>query len=333
MSITFRKKSATIVLIGDNGGDKEHLLQFLYAACLGKNADEFLSLDNTLPHPNNTASGSSLYTIKCTDGTELNVLDTPELGDTHDEIQADAIKHAIQSLVTIVDAIVLVANQSKTALGAGVDPTFKAIFSIFPRTISKNTYFLSTHPRNEEPDFCLAREFWPPWLLKEQIFGPIENMVDLRGQLRNPTVKARQLFSTRFKRALQGLQELLQQVDQSKMQAWDMKILYRRATKIESSIHHALCLDDGTSADSGDSTPGTEGRKDIQKVVELVEEYLLLSASPDFITHLRLVIALLRTNQNVGRIDSCIGQLEDANKALQALETGEENSYKGFVVC
>lgn len=103
--------------------------------------------------------------------------------------------------------------------------------------------------------------------------------------------------------------------------------------KIESSIHYALCLGDGTSADSGDSTSVAEGNKDIQKVVELVEEYLLLSASTDFITHIGLVTALLRSSQGNGRIDSCIGKLEDANKELRALETSGENSYKGFVVC
>lgn len=64
-------------------------------------------------------------------------------------------------------------------------------------------------------------------------------------------------------------------------------------------------------------------------MVELVEEYLLLSNSPDFVTHLGLVIALLRTNPDVENLDC----LEDANKALQALEKGIGEFPKGFVVC
>lgn len=260
MPMTYKKKSSTIVLIGDSGSNKTHVLQLLYAACLGTDAEKFFSLKDELPSPGKVVGGSSFYTIQQTDGTELNVLDTPELGDTDDENKATEITHAIKSLVTTIDAVVVVADHAKTVLSAAVVQTLKAIFFLFPRPI-KGTYFLPTNPANTDPSFDLAWENYSSWFLEDQFFGSVENIVDLRRDLQarhaKPSSVILKAFSKSFGRALQTLRGLLQEVESSSIEAWDIKHLYLRATKIESSIHHALSPGDGTSAHSDDPTPTT----------------------------------------------------------------------------
>lgn len=120
----------------------------------------------------------TLYTVTTTDGTKIQILDTPGLADTRgidqDNKHKAAINAAIKNHITTIDAVLIMANGSVERLGAATDYTLNIITSMFPYSIIGNIGFIFT---NSDPLTCnfqmesLQKELRgsPRWLIQNPI--------------------------------------------------------------------------------------------------------------------------------------------------------------------
>ncbi|KAG8718250.1 hypothetical protein FRC09_012954 [Ceratobasidium sp. 395] len=315
------KRSVTLVLISnkEDSQRKTDLIVLLHAALSGRTYEDFAQNKHP-PTPDNSSSPLSRYRVEAKDNLVVNLIDTPGLdsGGT----QTDAITQAVATLSTI-DAFVVVLDQSKPKLGDGIERILSELSAAFPRPIEKNVVFLFTSPDYEAGADTLKLNSPPSWIDERQVFGkPVPDMVGIRNQLRSRFSSGEFLERLEhcFKRSLIRLESLWAYIDSISVQAYEMKHLYLRAAGIESQIYQTMASD-----------PALEDGKAMGRLTTLVKEYQLISASPDFITHVELMTELLRTARKNPALEASIGELEKARARLQALKNENDKYLKWYI--
>ncbi|KAG9111305.1 hypothetical protein FRC07_008075 [Ceratobasidium sp. 392] len=314
------KRSVTLVLISDEkeGKRKTDLIALLHAALSEKTSKEFVNEKYSPPTPDS----SSRYRIEAKDGLVVNILDTPGLD--AEGTQADTITQAVTMLST-VDAFVVVLDQSKPELGGGITHLLPKLSAAFSRPIEKSVIFLVTSPEYRAGCELSKLNGLPPWVGEGQMVGrPIPDIVGIRNQLRSRFKEEAVLlrrFVDPFKWSITRLEPLWKFINSSSVQACEMKNLYLRAAGVESQIYQII---------AGDRT--LKDDQALGRITALVNEYQLISASPDFITHLELVIELLRTwRENTG-MEASILELEKARDELWASKNRNDQYLKWYIV-
>ncbi|KAG9118311.1 hypothetical protein FRC07_007239 [Ceratobasidium sp. 392] len=311
------KQSVTLVLIGSKEEDwrKNNLIVLLHAALSGKTSEDFAYENYSEPAPDD----SSRYRIEAKDGLVVNILDTPVLD--AEGTQADTITQTVTTL-SAVDAFVVVLDESRPELGDGIKLLLSKLSAAFPRPIEKNIVFLFTSPDYNAGSDTLKLNNPPSWVSEEQVIGrPVPDMVGARNQ-RRPRFRDQEVLFKRlkepFKWSLVRLKPLWEYIDSSGVQACEMRNLYLRAAGIESQIYQTI---------AGDSASGDD--QATARATTLVNEYQSISTSPDFITHLELVIELLRAEHKGPGMEVSISKLE---KGLQALKSESGRYLKWYIV-
>ncbi|CAE6443620.1 unnamed protein product [Rhizoctonia solani] len=324
------KETTTILLIGDALTSKQNLAVFADAVCTGKTADIFLDSRDTVT---TLSENNPIYPISCTDGTKLNVVSYPEQFSTDESASTDDVLNWLQKWTTTVDAFIVLIDSSTSTINSGTASALETLSFIFPRSIYKNVFFLFVAANPSEGDASIDIESTtglPSWLSSEHIF-PMEDMVAQKENVRTRTqakpgtsATLRKHFSRKFLGAKEDLQKLLEHIDQSVVQAWDMGDLYMRAARIESELYSYL----------GDVSTLSIGAEILQKIHTLVGQYCLLASSPDFATHVELVSALVHggSERGIAGMDNSVRKLNDARNLIRVLGSGSEKFPKGFVI-
>ncbi|QRV88309.1 hemopexin domain protein [Ceratobasidium sp. AG-Ba] len=293
MSSLFKTKEfANIVLIGDHESKKADLLPFVLAVLTGESAKSF-ALDNIArPTPDNTKS-SPRYDVECLGRVRLTMVDVPELSSDAVPAELQTVEQAIDDL-DLIDAFIVVADCTKKELGHGIEDALQAVSLAFPRPVRKNIFYIFTSQDPTKTTIGHTQEL--PSEAKSQVIGTISNMVLLRDlfkkQYKSSGPERQEVllhdFERHFTKGAGILEELFRHVDRCPRQAKNMNHVYRLAATIESKLYAILILE---------REPRLE---DVGVIDRLVDEYCLIATSPDFLTHLEMVLDLLRTNM-VGR--------------------------------
>jgi hypothetical protein len=232
------KKSSTIILIGDKGGRKADFLLLLYAFCTGKTASDFSKIE-AVPSPTKTIDRTSLYSFTYSSGLQLQVVDAPECAPIVDTAQIASFKDAASSLVTMVDAIVVLADDKQEKIGAGATSMLDMLSSTFPRPIEKNIFLVLTYQGGTASTFEYEKGVWPEpleWLAINQVLS-VESVANLRLNVKDDR---RLVYESKYNDAINQVRVLFACMEQSIVQAWDMRDLYLEAAKTESQLFDTL---------------------------------------------------------------------------------------------
>ncbi|CCO35030.1 hypothetical protein BN14_09143 [Rhizoctonia solani AG-1 IB] len=94
-------------------------------------------------------SDATLYTVTSSEGTKIQILDTPGLADTRgiqqDEQHKAKINKAIQEFVITIDAVLIMANGTTERMPAATNYALGTLTSLFPYSIVDNIAFIFTH--------------------------------------------------------------------------------------------------------------------------------------------------------------------------------------------
>ncbi|CUA68058.1 hypothetical protein RSOLAG22IIIB_07732 [Rhizoctonia solani] len=327
MSAAKFKKSTTVLLIGDDATRKLNFITFIDAVCTGKTADGFL--DST---PVVAAQTSPLRSIQCTDTTRLNIANYPESLSTNQSTRTEDVLAWLKQWTTTIDAFVVLVDSSQSAISAGTLSTLETLSTIFPRPIRKNVFFLfvTTDPSGTAAIDVESTNGIPSWLspdnivLLEDFIAQRTNVLNRIQAKQGTPASLRQLFARKYTYGISDLGAMLESVDQSVIQSYDMGHLYMRATQIESEIYEYI----------GEGSVTTLGSETLQKINALVGEYCLIVQTPDFSTHVELVSALIRggSERGISGMDNHVKKLTDIRSTVRVLESGSEKFPKGFAV-
>jgi hypothetical protein len=95
---------------------------------------------------------AKLYEFTSINGVKIRILDTPGLADTRglaqDELHKASIANVIKEHITIVNAVIILANGTVERLGVATDYALSTLSSMFPRTLAANIGILFTNVPN-----------------------------------------------------------------------------------------------------------------------------------------------------------------------------------------
>ncbi|KAJ8522112.1 hypothetical protein ONZ45_g1292 [Pleurotus djamor] len=176
--VPWKKKTITILLIGETGVGKTAFLDLLANVCAGRKFEDFAPVHVKTNEAGGSSAGSQtnepkLYTIICANGHEVRVLDTPGLADTrgidYDNRHKEAIAEAIKTKAEVIDSIIILANGTQERLGVATEYTLAVIAGMFPNSIINNIAFLFTMVANPL-QFNFRREALHPCLRQAKIW-------------------------------------------------------------------------------------------------------------------------------------------------------------------
>ncbi|KAJ8522111.1 hypothetical protein ONZ45_g1291 [Pleurotus djamor] len=153
----WKKKTMTILLIGETGVGKTAFLDLLANICAGRKLEDFTPAHIVDNEAGGSVTGSQtnepkLYAVQCANGHEVRILDTPGLADTrgieYDNKHKAAIAEAIKDKVATIDSIVILANGTQERLGVATDYALNIISGMFPNSIVDNIAFIFTMVSN-----------------------------------------------------------------------------------------------------------------------------------------------------------------------------------------
>ena len=174
----WKKKTITLILVGETGVGKTSLLSLLANVCACRKLDDFqlehdARNESNLSRDQSQTNNAVLYTFHHTKGRVLRVIDTPGLGDTRgvdQDIQhTESIVKAIQSAIETVDGVLFMANGTLERAGPGIEYTMHMLSAIFPRSMAKNIGLLFTNVpdalsfnfhSNSLPAYIAKSELW-----------------------------------------------------------------------------------------------------------------------------------------------------------------------------
>ncbi|KAJ3822703.1 hypothetical protein F5878DRAFT_621643 [Lentinula raphanica] len=172
------KRHLNLILIGDVNSGKTAFLDLLANVCAGVPLEDFKPVHKAANERDSSQPGSNtnvpeFYTISCANGTEVNILDTPGLGDPRgieiDFQNRNAIVKAIQRHFETVNAIIILANGSLYHT-MGVEFVIKTISHIFPHSIANNIAFVLTMV--DDPTMIVFdRSYLPDELKDAKVWG------------------------------------------------------------------------------------------------------------------------------------------------------------------
>ncbi|KAJ7729478.1 hypothetical protein B0H16DRAFT_1775960 [Mycena metata] len=149
----------TILLVGETGTGKSSLLAFIANVLAGNSSAKynFSILDQQNEHGGSQKESQTkyakLYEFTSQNGIEVKVLDTPGLADTRgiqqDELHKKGIATEIEKQVTVVHAVLILANGTQPRLSVSTEYALTTLSSIFP-SLSRTT----------SPSFLLSPQFY-----------------------------------------------------------------------------------------------------------------------------------------------------------------------------
>ncbi|KAF9255389.1 hypothetical protein L218DRAFT_937744 [Marasmius fiardii PR-910] len=151
------KQVLTILLVGETGVGKTSLLTFLGNVFAGHKSGQYVDMHEKSKEMGGSQSQSqtdsaTLYEFVSQNGVVVRVLDTPGLADTRglavDERHKASIAKAIQDHVSVVNAVLILANGTLPRLGVATDYALSTLTAIFPRTLVDNIGFVFTNVPN-----------------------------------------------------------------------------------------------------------------------------------------------------------------------------------------
>ncbi|KAJ7048353.1 hypothetical protein C8F01DRAFT_117971 [Mycena amicta] len=144
----------TILLVGETGTGKSSLLAFIANVLAGNSIAKYdfaiLDQDNErgVSQKESQTKYAKLYEFTSRNGIKVNILDTPGLADTRgihqDELHKKGIATEIKQQVTVVDAVLILANGTLPRLTVSTDYALTTLSSIFPKSLADNISFVFT---------------------------------------------------------------------------------------------------------------------------------------------------------------------------------------------
>ncbi|KAG8759492.1 hypothetical protein FRC12_009746 [Ceratobasidium sp. 428] len=253
---SIKKRSITILLIGETGCGKTAFLSLILNLFQGKGPLELEDLndgkaESGLSSTQSQTTTATLYSITTSEGNKIRILDTPGLADTRgieqDNIHKAEINKAIKEFVETIDAVMIMANGTVERLTPSTDYTLNVISSMFPRSILDNIGFIFTNSDPATWNFNL--EGLQPELQESQFWliqNPLAMTKNLRrngSRFRNPKqiAKTELQLRTCYQDTVETLNEWLVWLDERQVQpTTEIDRLYHMSITIESHIEMAI---------------------------------------------------------------------------------------------
>ncbi|CCO35352.1 hypothetical protein BN14_09470 [Rhizoctonia solani AG-1 IB] len=196
---------------------------------------------------------STLYSVTCPDGTEIQILDTPGLADTRgvqqDEQHKANINRAIQESVTTIDAVLIMANGTTERIPAATHYTLCTLASLFPHSIVDNIAFVFTHCDSFTQNLNMASL---PDVLKKSKYWTLENPLayhkNYQRELKaagseNTLSEGRKRLESIYQKTASTLNEWLAWIDvRCPQPTHEINQLYQTMLNIEGQIEAAISL-------------------------------------------------------------------------------------------
>ncbi|KAF8593911.1 hypothetical protein BDV93DRAFT_612059 [Ceratobasidium sp. AG-I] len=251
-----KKNVITILLIGETGSGKTSLMSLLINLFQGNGPFELTdqhdpTKESGLSQAHSQTTSAKLYVVITSDGTKVQILDTPGLADTagigkDDEHKAE-INSGIKDFIESIDAVLIVANGTVPRLGAATNYTLSVISSMFPHSIIDNICFLFTNSDLSTLNFQMDT-LQPE--LRDSKYWAIQNPLSLHRNYRAQAgggapdrvleSSAKKLKGS-YEEAVETLNEWLAWLNERKAQpTQDIHDLYQTFVHIESCIDATL---------------------------------------------------------------------------------------------
>ncbi|KAJ3754883.1 hypothetical protein EV360DRAFT_15756, partial [Lentinula raphanica] len=255
----FTKRQINLILIGDVDSGKTAMLDLLANVCAGVPLEDFKPVHKAANERDPSQPGSKtkvpeLYTISCANGTEVNILDTPGLGDLRgSEIDVEhkiAIVKAIRCHFETVDAIIILSFGGFYRLSLGVQFSLTTISSMFPHSITNNIAFVLTMVF--DPTTIGFKRSYLPVELKDAKVWDINNPFPLwmKYQKRiaeNPRTLPEEFLEDMndtirqdYPRTLTTLSEVFQFLDKCEVQSMESAYRLNERPDVEASIPNVI---------------------------------------------------------------------------------------------
>uniref|UniRef100_A0A0W0FTY7 AIG1-type G domain-containing protein n=1 Tax=Moniliophthora roreri TaxID=221103 RepID=A0A0W0FTY7_MONRR len=294
----WKKETINIIIIGETGVGKTAMLNLLANVCAGFELEEFHHTHAFDNEQGGSGSGSQtnkpvLYNIKCADGRQVNILDTPGLADTRgidmDNHHKESIANAINKDIEVIDAVIILANGTLARLGAATDYALTIIAGMFPNSIINNIGFVFTMV-SDPTDFNFERSSLPKELQQAPLwsinnpFAQWFKYQEKRNQNPPPDIDILEDMddSVRrgYRKSLRTLSNLFEWLDRCTVQPTsEIYKLYIMSTEIEASISNVIARMDQTEgmcselvALQNDKSTQEQARKINEKYEEIINK-------------------------------------------------------------
>ncbi|KAF4579543.1 hypothetical protein EYR36_001361 [Pleurotus pulmonarius] len=261
MTLTpWKKRSITILLIGETGVGKTSFLDLLANVCAGRVKEEFREehvRENECGGPRAGGRSQTMmprcYRIVCPNGFTVNVVDTPGLSDPRgmefDDEHRRAITDFIKTQIDAIDCILILANGAMARLSVPTSYTLSIIATMFPGSLVDNMAFMFTMvPSPAHLNF--TREMLPKAVRSANFWG-IDNLFATwlkfqkalsSGDLPEDVLEAsRDEFSHAYDTNLDVLNSFFKWVDERKVQPTkEINDLRRMSDKMEAAVSNVL---------------------------------------------------------------------------------------------
>ncbi|CCM07038.1 uncharacterized protein FIBRA_09357 [Fibroporia radiculosa] len=148
------KTEFTILVVGETGTGKTTVLSLIANILQGNTPKTYKKYHEESNEAGGSAKHSQtnnakLYQFVSKNGITVRILDTPGLADTRgiaqDEQHKESIARAIRDHITVVNAVIILANGTVPRLGVATDYALSTLSSMFPKTLADNIGFLFTN--------------------------------------------------------------------------------------------------------------------------------------------------------------------------------------------
>jgi len=243
---------------GETGTGKTTFLSLLANVLLAHSPSDYQtyhSQSNEAGGPENQSqtNQAKVYEFTSINNVNVRILDTPGLADTRglaqDERHKASIAKAIQENITIVNAILILANGTLPRLGVATDYALSTLSSIFPRTLAENIGVIFTNvssplswnfDMNSLPDVLRDANYW----LLDNPIAMRKKFLDIQIQHSTPSKLLSSLdraVEEGHTKALGDLAEMFNWLDGLHPQPTkDITSLYVKSLDIDRNISNAL---------------------------------------------------------------------------------------------
>ncbi|KAJ3770176.1 hypothetical protein FB446DRAFT_178556 [Lentinula raphanica] len=268
------KRHINLILIGDVDSGKTAMLDLLANVCAGVPLEDFKPVHKAANERDSSQPGSNtnvpeFYTISCANGNEVNILDTPGLGDLRGiEIDAehrDAIVKAMIRHFETVDAIIILTNGALYRLSLGVKFVLNTLSSIFPHSIVNNVAFVLTMV--SDPTMIGFKRSYLPIELKDakvwDINNPFAQWTRYQKKLaENPRALPEDLLEEindsihrDYSKTLTTLSEVFQFLDKCEVQSMESAYSFKEKPDVEAAIPNVIAGTNETESTHNELEP------------------------------------------------------------------------------